>query len=148
MLLPLLVCPQASPRTVCCSHYQSVPKPRPGLCVAPTTSLSPSLAPDCVLLPLPVCPQASPWTVCCSHYQSVPKPRPGLCVAPTTSLSPSFTLDCVLLPLLVCPHILHQDRAQDGDYLLLCGEWVVVCIVVHKQWLTTVYLSSSVPSSE
>ena len=37
---------------------------------------------------------------------------------------------------------------SDHSLLLLCGEWVVVCTVVHKQWLTTVYLSSSVPSSE
>ena len=41
-----------------------------------------------------------------------------------------------------------NKMSQAGDHLLLCGEWVVVCTVVHKQWLTTVYLSSSVPSSE
>ena len=66
-------------------------------------------------------------------------------VIETESLTPTAP---PLYPVLPSAHILHQDRAQAGDHLLLCGVSGSVCTVVHKQWLTTVYLSSSVPSSE
>ena len=64
-----------------------------------------------------------------------------------TSLGGVFTIHCTWM---------FTGHAQgnvfftktDHSLLLLCGEWVVVFTVVHKQWLTTVYLSSSVPSSE